>query len=65
MRNRFLTNCDLETLRKFENNDIIHSNKIEDEQGEEIQDVKMVQQKVYLYTDKPLHKFDILRRKKY
>lgn len=65
MRNRFLTNCDLEKLSKFENNDIIHINKIEDEQGEEIQDVKMVQQKVYLYTDKPLHKFDILRRKKY
>lgn len=64
MRNRFLTNISLEKLSKFENNDIIHINKIEDEQGNVIEDVKVVQQKVYVYTDKPLHKYDILRRKK-
>ena len=64
MRNRFLTNISLEKLSKFENNDIIHINKIEDEQGNVIEDVKVVQQKVYVYTDKPLHKYDVLRRKK-
>ena len=64
MRNRFLVNSVLEKLSKFENNDIIHINKIETELGENIEDVKVVQQKVYVYTDKPLHKFDILRRKK-
>lgn len=64
MRNRFLTNISLEKLSKFENNDIIHINKIEDEQGNLVEDVKVVQQKVYVYTDKPLHKYDILRRKK-
>lgn len=64
MRNRFLTNTCLEKLSKFENNDIIHIDKIEDEQGSLIEDVKVVQQKVYVYTDKPLHKYDILRRKK-
>ncbi len=64
MRNRFLTNTSLEVLSKFKNNAIININKIETEEGEEIDDVKVVQQKVYVYTDKPLHKFDILRRKK-
>ena len=64
MRNRFLVNSSLEKLSKFENNDIIHINKIEDEEGNLIEDVKVVQQKVYVYTEKPLHKYDILRRKK-
>lgn len=64
MRNRFLVNTSLEVLSKFKNNDIIHINKIEDEQGELIEDVKVVQQKVYIYTDTPLHKYDILRRRK-
>lgn len=64
MRNRFLSGCTLEKLSKFENNDIIHIQKIQDEQGNQVEDVKVVQQKVYVYTDKPLHQFDILRRKK-
>ncbi len=64
MRNRFLVNTCLEKLSKFENNDIIHIHKIEGEDGTEIDDVKVVQQRVYVYTDKPLHKYDILRRKK-
>lgn len=64
MRNRFLSGCVLEKLSKFENNDIIHIQKIQDEQGNVIDDVKVVQQKVFVYTDKPLHQFDILRRKK-
>ena len=64
MRNRFLVNSSLEKLSKFENNDIIHIDKIEDEEGNLIEDVKVVQQKVYVCTDKPLHKYDILRRKK-
>ena len=64
MRNRFLVNSKLELLSKFENNAIINITKIENEDGEIIEDVKVVQQKVYIYTDKPLHKYDILRRKK-
>lgn len=64
MRNRFLVNSTFEKLSKFENNAIININKIETEDGEIIDDVKVVQQKVYVYTDKPLHKYDILRRKK-
>ena len=64
MRNRFLANSTLEKLSKFENNAIININKVEDEQGNLIEDVKVVQQKVYVYTDQPLHKYDILRRKK-
>ena len=64
MRNRFLVNTSLEVLSKFENNAIIHVNHIEDELGQEIEDVKVVQQKVYVYTDKPLHRYDILRRKR-
>ncbi len=64
MRNRFSVNSSLEVLSKFENNAIIHINKIENELGEVIDDVKIVQQKVYVYTDKPLHKYDILRQKK-
>ena len=64
MRNRFLVNSKLELLSKFENNAIINITKIENEDGEIIDDVKAVQQKVYIYTDKPLHKYDILRRKR-
>jgi len=64
MRNRFVVNSVLEKLSKFENNDIINITKIEDELGQSVEDVKVVQQKVYVYTDKPLHKYDILRRKK-
>ena len=64
MRNRFLVNSTFEKLSKFENNAIITISKIETEDGEFIDDVKVVQQRVYVYTDKPLHKYDILRRKK-
>ena len=64
MRNRFLVNSSFELLSKFENNAIININKIETEDGEIIDDVKVVQQRVYVYTNKPLHKYDILRRKK-
>lgn len=64
MRNRFLANSSLELLSKTENNATINIYKIEDDQGNFIDDVKVVQQKVYVYTDKPLHKYDILRRKK-
>ena len=64
MRNRFSTKTKLELLSKFENNAIINITKIENEDGEIIDDVKVVQQKVYIYTDKPLHKYDILRSKK-
>lgn len=64
MRNRFFVNTCLEKLSKTKNNDIISIHKIENEQGESVDDVKTVQQRVYVYTDKPLSKYDILRRKK-
>ncbi|MFQ6724103.1 MAG: peptidase U32 family protein [Clostridia bacterium] len=64
MRNRFSVNTSLEVLSKFKNNAIINISKIENELGEPVDDVKIVQQKVYIYTDKPLHKYDILRSKK-
>ena len=64
MRNRFSSNIDLEVLSKFQNNAIIHIGNIETDEGEPIDDVKVVQQKVYVYTDKPLNKYDILRSKK-
>ena len=48
MRNRFLVNSVFEKLSKFENNDIININKIEDSEGNLIEDVKVVQQTEYM-----------------
>ncbi len=64
MRNRFGTNCSLELLSKQKNNAIINIIKIEDEEGNELTECKTPKQQVYIHTDVPLNKFEILRRKK-
>lgn len=64
MRNRFTKDDELELLSKTKNNDIITISKIEDEEGNFIDVCKVPKQQVYIYTDKPLKKLEILRRKK-
>lgn len=64
MRNRFKVGEELEKLSKQNNNQIVKILKIEDEDGNEIDDCKVVQQKVYITTNVNLKKYDILRRKK-
>lgn len=64
MRNRFKVGDELEVLTPSENfNKIIKVGKMENERGEIIEDAKLVQQKVKLYTDIRLSKGDILRIK--
>lgn len=63
MRNRFKVGEVLEVLSPSDNfNKKIEVIKLTDENGEEIEDAKVVQQKLYLYTDIRLEKGDILRR---
>ena len=63
MRNRFQIGDELEILSPSNNfNKIITVQKMESETGEEILDAKLVQQKIYLYTDYPLQEGDILRK---
>ena len=63
MRNRFKVGDVLEVLSPSDNfNKKIEVTKIETENGEDIKDAKIVQQKLYIYTDIPLEKGDILRR---
>jgi len=64
MRNRFKVGEVLEKLSKENNNEQVEILRIEDESGEEIDDCKVVQQRVYLTTNVKLKKYDILRRKK-
>ncbi len=64
MRNRFSANSTLELLSKTQNNAIININKIEDLDGNELSECKIPKQQVYIYTDTPLKKYEILRRKK-
>lgn len=64
MRNRFKTGEVLEKLSTQNNNQHVEIVKIEDENGEEITDCKIVQQKVLVTTNVKLKKYDILRRKK-
>lgn len=64
MRNRFLAGEDLEILSPGESfNKIVTVNKMEDENGEKIVDAKIVQQRIKLFTDVPLAKGDILRKR--
>lgn len=64
MRNRFKIGDKLEVLSPTDSfNKIITVAKIETENGEAIDDVKIVQQKVKLYTDVKLQAGDILRIK--
>lgn len=64
MRNRFDKDSELELLSKTKNNAIIKINKIEDEDGNDLDVCKVPKQVVYIYTDLPLKKLEILRRKK-
>ena len=64
MRNRFKKGDLLEVLSPSESfNKIIAVDKMEDEKGNLIEDAKIVQQKIKLYTDIPLLAGDILRNK--
>lgn len=64
MRNRFSTDSTLELLSKTKNNAKIKINKIEDLDGNILDECKIPKQQVYLYTDEDLKKYEILRRKK-
>ena len=63
-RNRFKVGEVLQVLSPSNcfNQDII-VDKLTDEKGEDVQDAKNVQQKLYIYTNLPLKKGDILRKK--
>lgn len=63
MRNRFLKGDMLEVLSPSDSfNKIIKVDRLEDEKGNVIEDAKLVQQRIKLYTDIPLFKGDILRK---
>lgn len=63
-RNRFKVGDELEVLSPYSTfNKIIKIQKMENERGEEVLDAKNVQEKLYLYTNLPLKKYDILRKK--
>ena len=63
MRNRFKVGEELEVLSPSENfNKIVTVTKIENEQGEEVLDAKLVQQKLYLYLGVELQEGDLLRK---
>lgn len=63
MRNRFDKKSPLELLSKTKNNDIINISKIEDLEGQDLEECKIPKQQVYIYTNKKLIKNEILRRK--
>ena len=64
MRNRFAVGDELEVLSPNETcNKIIKVNRLEDEKGGKINDAKVVQQRLKLYTEIPLKSGDILRTK--
>lgn len=64
MRNRFKVGDILEVLSPNETfNKQIIVEKMTDLEGQEIQDAKNVQEKLYLYSDINLKKYDILRKK--
>ncbi|MBQ8430731.1 MAG: U32 family peptidase [Clostridia bacterium] len=64
MRNRFKKGESLEVLSRKDNNKIVKILEITNENGESLEDCKIVQQKVRIKTSKNLEKYDILRRKK-
>ena len=62
-RNRFKVGDELEVLSPTKSfNKIIKIEKMENEKGEMIEDAKLVQQKIRLYTDIKLNQGDILRK---
>lgn len=63
MRNRFFAGDKLEVLSPSQSfNKVITVTDLTDEQGNAVTDAKIVQQKLYLKTDIPLHEGDILRK---
>lgn len=63
MRNRFVKGDMLEVLSPSDSfNKIIKVDGLKDEKGNVIEDAKLVQQRIKLYTDMPLFKGDILRK---
>ena len=63
-RNRFKVGDELEVLSPNDTfNKIIKVEKMENELGEDVQDAKNVQERLYLYTKLPLKQNDILRKK--
>ena len=63
-RNRFKVGDELEVLSPNDTfNKIIKVTKMENEAGEVVDDAKNVQENLYLYTNLPLKKNDILRKK--
>ena len=64
MRNRFAVGDELEVLSNGDTfNKIIKVEKMINLNGEPVMDAKNVQEQLYLYTNIPLKKFDILRKK--
>ena len=64
MRNRFKTGDELEVLSPSAAfNSVLRVEGMTDEKGEEVTDAKLVQQKLLIKTDLPLHNGDILRAK--
>jgi len=64
MRNKFSKNDKLELLSKTKNNAIINIERIENEEGVELEICNVPKQIVYIQTNIPLKKLEILRRKK-
>ena len=63
MRNRFKVGDTLEVLSPTDTfNKKITITKMENLNGENIDDAKNVQEKLYIYTDLPLKEYDILRK---
>lgn len=63
MRNRFKIGDKLEVLSPSDSfNKIIQINEIRDENGNSVEDAKIVQQRLFIKTDVELSKGDILRR---
>ena len=58
MRNKFLLNETLELLSKTQNNAIINIEKIEDEDGNELDCCNVPKQQVYITTNLKLNKHD-------
>ena len=62
-RNRFKVGDELEVLSPNDTfNKIIKVQKMVNLKGEEFDDAKNVQEQLYLFTDLPLKKYDILRK---
>ena len=62
-RNKFCVNDSLEILSPNNSfNKVIHVTRMEDENGDPVEEAKNVQQKIWIYTDIPVEIGDILRK---